>query len=284
LTQSATDHCFEYPLPDSLITISDIEGNFDVFVKMLLGLGVINKDLSWDYGKNHLVLVGDFFDRGQEVFNCLWLVYKLEQEAEMAGGRVHFIMGNHEQLNLLGDYRYLHEKYKTVCRRIKIPYEEWLSERSVIGDWLRHKNCMEKIGDNLFVHGGLNPEMAEKGWSVEKVNQLFRIAMSSSRDSLKTESQFITGGNGPLWYRGMSLQELRQGQVDTIVSAFGVQRVVVGHTIVDAEDISWLYGGRVVNIDLYHAANLKKDILRVLLITKDGCFEIDDQMNKHVLN
>jgi hypothetical protein len=143
---------------------------------------------------------------------------------------------------------------------------------------------MEKIGDNLFVHGGLNPEMAEKGWSVEKVNQLFRIAMSSSRDSLKTESQFVTGGNGPLWYRGMSLQELRQGQVDTIVSAFGVQRVVVGHTIVDAEDISWLYGGRVVNIDLYHAANLKKDILRVLLITKDGCFEIDDQMNKHVLN
>jgi hypothetical protein len=275
---------FEYPLPDSLITISDIEGNFDVFIKMLLGLGVINKDLSWDYGKNHLVLVGDFFDRGQEVFNCLWLVYKLEQEAEMAGGRVHFIMGNHEQLNLLGDYRYLHEKYKIVCRRIKIPYEEWLSERSVIGDWLRHKNCMEKIGDNLFVHGGLNPEMAEKGWSVEKVNQLFRIAMSSSRDSLKTESQFVTGGNGPLWYRGMSLQELRQGQVDTIVSAFGVQRVVVGHTIVDAEDISWLYGGRVVNIDLYHAANLKKDILRVLLITKDGCFEIDDQMNKHVLN
>jgi hypothetical protein len=275
---------FEYPLPDSLIAISDIEGDFDVFTKVLLGLGVINKDLSWDYGKNHLVLVGDFFDRGQEVFNCLWLVYKLEQEAEMAGGRVHFIMGNHEQLNMLGDYRYLHEKYNMVSQQIKIPYKEWISERSVIGDWLRKKNCMEKIGDKLFLHGGLNPEMAKKGWSVEKVNQLFRTAMSSSWGSLGIESQLVTGRNGPLWYRGMSFQELRQGQVDTIISAFGVEQVVVGHTIVDAENISWLYGGRVINIDLYHAANMKKGILRVLLITKDGCFEIDDQMNKRVLN
>jgi len=171
-----------------------------------------------------------------------------------------------------------------VSQQIKIPYKEWISERSVIGDWLRKKNCMEKIGDKLFLHGGLNPEMAKKGWSVEKVNQLFRTAMSSSWGSLGIESQLVTGRNGPLWYRGMSFQELRQGQVDTIISAFGVEQVVVGHTIVDAENISWLYGGRVINIDLYHAANMKKGILRVLLITKDGCFEIDDQMNKRVLN
>ncbi len=274
----------QYPLPDSLVAISDIEGNFDAFAEMLLGLGIMNKDLNWTYGKNHLVLVGDFFDRGQEVFNCLWLVYKLEQEAEAAGGKVHFILGNHEQINLLGDFRDVHKKYDMFANRIKIPYKKWLANGSVLGDWLRTKNCMEQIGDNLFLHGGLNPEMAEKGWSVEKVNQLFRKAVSSSWDNLKPESQLITGRNGPLWYRGMSFEELRQGQVDTIVSAFGVERVVVGHTVVDAENISWLYNGRVINIDLYHAANLKKGILRVLLITKDGYFEIDDQMNKRVLN
>lgn len=275
---------FEYALPDSLIAISDIEGNFDVFTKILLGLGTINKDLSWNYGKNHLVLVGDFFDRGQEVFNCLWLIYKLELEAAMAGGRVHFIMGNHEQLNLMGDYRDMHEKYKKISKLIKIPYKEWLSNRSVIGEWLRNKNCMEKIGDNLFVHGGLHPDMGKKGWSGEEVNQIFRMAMNGSSNDLKTGSQLVTGRNGPLWYRGMSLQELRQGQVDTLLSTFDANRVVVGHTIVDAEKISMLYDGRVINIDLYHAANLKKGILRVLLITKEGYFEIDDQLNKQVLN
>ena len=143
---------------------------------------------------------------------------------------------------------------------------------------------MEKIGNNLFVHGGLNPEIAEKGWSGEKINQIFRAAMNSPAENLDEESHFVIGSSGPLWYRGMSLQDLRQGQVDTIITAFGVERVVVGHTIVDAEKISWLYNGRVINIDLFHAANLKKGILRVLLITKDGYFEVDDQMNKRVLN
>ena len=274
----------QYLLPDSMIAISDIEGNFDAFAELLLGLGVINKDLSWNYGNNHLVLVGDFFDRGQEVFNCLWLVYKLEQEAAVAGGSVHFILGNHEQLNLFGDFRYVHEKYEIFADLINIPYKEWLAKNSVLGDWLRTKNCMEKIGDNLFLHGGLNSEMLEKDWSIEKINQIFRKAMSSSGENLEPEAQFITGKNGPLWYRGMSTEELSQGQVDTIVAAFGVEKVVVGHTVIDRENVSWLYKGRVINIDLYHAANLKKGFLRVLLINKDGYFEIDDQMNKRVLN
>jgi len=143
---------------------------------------------------------------------------------------------------------------------------------------------MEKIGDNLFVHGGLHPDIGKKGLSGEKVNHLFRTAMNDSSKDLEAESQLVTGMNGPLWYRGMSLLKLRQGQVDTIVSTFDAKRVVVGHTVVDDEKISMLYDGRVINIDLYHAANLKKGILRVLLITKDGYFEIDDQLNKHLLN
>lgn len=274
----------EYVMPDSLIAISDIEGNFDVFAEMLLGMRVINKDLSWNYGDNHLVLVGDFFDRGQEVFNCLWLIYKLEQEAALAGGKVHFILGNHEQLNLLGDFRYVHEKYGKLSDLIKLPFKKWLTEGSVIGDWLCTKNCMEKIGDNLFVHGGLNPEVAEMNWSIEEINQIFRKTLRSTWGNLNTESQLIIGKNGPLWYRGMSTKDLSQEQVDAIVRAFGVERVVVGHTIIDSEKISSLYNGRVINIDLFHAANLKKGALRALMINKDGCFEIDNQMNKRVLD
>ena len=211
------------------------------------------------------------------------MIYKLELEAEKVGGRVHFIMGNHEQLNLIGDYRDVHKKYEMIAEQIKVPYKEWLSKRSVIGSWLHNKNCMEKIGENIFVHGGIHPEMIEYGWSGTEINEIFRNAMNSSKTYTKEET-LITGKNGPLWYRGMSLQELSQGQVDKIVSAFNVKRVVVGHTVVNPEKISMLYDGRVVNIDLYHAGNLKRGILRGLLITKDGYFEIDDQMNKQILN
>ena len=274
----------QYLSPDSLIAISDIEGDFDAFFELLLGLGIINKDLSWSYGQNHLVLVGDFFDRGQEVFNCLWLIYKLEQEAALAGGKVHFILGNHEQLNLCGDFRYVHEKYDLLAELIKIPYKKWFAKNSVIGDWLRTKNCIEKIGDNLFVHGGLNSKIIEKNWSIEKINQVFREVVSSSGNYLNPEFQFLTGEYGPLWYRGMSTEELSQSQVNTILSSYGVEKIIVGHTVIDSKNVSCLYKGRVINIDLYHTANLKKGILRTLLINRDGYFEIDEQMNKRILN
>jgi hypothetical protein len=58
-----------------------------------------------------LILTGDFFDRGLRVTECLWLMYKLEGEALAAGGRVHFLLGNHEVMNLSGDHTYVRSKY-----------------------------------------------------------------------------------------------------------------------------------------------------------------------------
>lgn len=91
--------------------LSDIEGNFGAFKALLCAGGVIDKQFNWTYGDGHLVLTGDFFDRGLNVTECLWLVYKLEREAETFGGKVHFILGDHEVMNMNGDHRYVRNKY-----------------------------------------------------------------------------------------------------------------------------------------------------------------------------
>ena len=66
----------------SIIAISDIEGNFQEFRELLQATGVMDKHLIWDFGDGHLVLTGDFFDRGTMVTECLWLIYKLEEEGK----------------------------------------------------------------------------------------------------------------------------------------------------------------------------------------------------------
>ena len=71
---------------------------------------VIDTDLTWSFGDGHLVIVGDVFDRGPNVTECLWLIYRLEQEASAAGGAVHFLLGNHELMVMRGDLRYLNER------------------------------------------------------------------------------------------------------------------------------------------------------------------------------
>src|SRR5215210_4251400 len=57
----------EYVLPAKMLVISDIEGNFKGFKSILVGNSIIDNNLNWTFGKNHLVLVGDFFDRGLNV-------------------------------------------------------------------------------------------------------------------------------------------------------------------------------------------------------------------------
>ncbi|MFI5132638.1 MAG: metallophosphoesterase, partial [Chitinophagales bacterium] len=100
-----------YPKPEKLLALSDIEGNFEAFRKLLQTNKVIDEGYNWTFGQGHLVFSGDMFDRGEQVTECLWLVYTLEEKAKAAGGYIHFILGNHEIMNLNGDIRFVKEKY-----------------------------------------------------------------------------------------------------------------------------------------------------------------------------
>ena len=55
----------EFPKVKNMVVLSDIEGNFNALRKLLQANKVIDEDLNWTFGDGNLVLVGDFFDRGQ---------------------------------------------------------------------------------------------------------------------------------------------------------------------------------------------------------------------------
>ncbi|MDR3219897.1 MAG: hypothetical protein LBU22_13160 [Dysgonamonadaceae bacterium] len=77
----------EYDLYSDILVISDIEGNWHSFKKLLQNGKVMDENFNWIFGKGHLVLLGDFMDRGLNVTQILWLIYKLEDEAEKQGER-----------------------------------------------------------------------------------------------------------------------------------------------------------------------------------------------------
>ncbi len=62
---------------------------------------------NWTGGKTHLVLPGDFIDRGNSSRKVMDLIIALEPQAQKAGGRVDALLGNHEAMNLYGDLRYV---------------------------------------------------------------------------------------------------------------------------------------------------------------------------------
>lgn len=253
----------EYKKASRLFILSDIEGNFAGFRKLLQGNGVINENYDWTFGNGELVLVGDFFDRGSQVTEVLWLIYSLEDKAKAAGGYVHFVLGNHEIMNLSFDLRYLNAKYIQTVSTTKEQYGTLYGDNSEIGRWLRTKNVIEKVGDMLFLHAGISQEINNTVLTVDKINELARPFYADTTYKYPyMETDLIMGDKGPFWYRGyyMGKTIATDEQIDSTLDKFYARHIVTGHTIV-ADTVSVWRNGKLFDTDVHHAGGKSEALL-----------------------
>jgi len=244
-----------YEMPEKLIAISDIEGNFLAFRDFLINNKVINSNNQWIYGRGHLVLNGDFFDRGLNVTECLWFVYHLEQEAVKNGGYVHFILGNHEIMNMNDDIRYVRNKYIENSKLMNEDYKDLYKQNTELGRWLETKNIVEKIGDYLFLHGGISEELNMLNPAIKDINTRSRSYYFSSKAARQSGDTLMgtifRSKYSPFWYRGYVEETIKEDSLDLTLRIFDVDKIVVGHTIVD--DVRYFYSRKVIGIDTDHA-------------------------------
>ncbi|MEL7363534.1 MAG: metallophosphoesterase [Bacteroidota bacterium] len=270
-------------MPDTLLAVSDIEGNFDAFVGLLQAHGVVDAAFDWTFGDGHLVLLGDFVDRGINVTPTLWLIYRLEQQADDAGGQVHFLLGNHEALNVQGRYGYAEPKYVRAAQAIgaggvrsserRIDFRRLFADDTELGRWLRAHNAVARIGDVLFAHAGLAPDLVEADLSLDAINTLVRDHLDdpdlydAPGDNL--EAHLVMSRTGPLWYRGMVrgykeyYPRITSEALTRVLAFYEAEAIVVGHTVVDV--VSSDFGGRVLRIDVKHGTERRSAATQGLL-------------------
>ena len=243
-----------------IIAISDIEGGYKTFRDFLINSKVIDKNLNWTFGKGHLVLVGDFVDRGWSVTQVLWFIYKLEQDAIKHGGYVHFIIGNHELKNMQGDYGATAEKYLAVGNILGKVQSEFYNPNSFLGKWMSSKNAIERINGNLFAHGGIHPDVADSKLTLDEINQVIQSNYYKPYypKKEKTIAQLLTSTKtGICWYRGYFKDDLTQEQVDRGLHKFKAKAIVVGHTL--QSKVNKTYNGKVIGIDVFHPKDYHKN-------------------------
>lgn len=258
--------------PEKVVVISDPHGNWECFASILKAQGVINADYAWTFGSNHLVIIGDVFDRGKDVMPIFWLIYKLEKEAQDAGGNVSFLLGNHETMVLAGDLRYVKKKYLALADTLHIPYRDFWNLHTELGRWLGTRNTMQVVGNNLFVHAGLSRSFLDKDKTIPEVNEIMSKGLFLTKEERKKASEdiaFMFATYGPVWYRGLvhsadKYHPLHPDDLPPILDAYGVKRIFVGHTIFD--DISTFYHYRVIAVNVDNEENFEEQEGRGVLI------------------
>lgn len=255
------------PAPPFWAAVSDIHGQAGLFMGLLRAHGIVDAQDQWAWGRGALVIAGDIFDRGPTVTEALWQVYRLEQQARAAGGRVEFVLGNHETMVLAGDERYIHDKYRLVTKLLERSYAGLFAADTELGRWLRQRATVLKLGDTVFLHGGLHPELARGPIDLAAINAKFRQRLGASKAELAQdpEANFLYGRDGPIWYRGYFLpQRATRAEVDALLLRMDAKRMVVGHTT--QREIRSLYAGRIIGVD----AGLKYGDHGELLLWRQG--------------
>ena len=244
----------EYRGVTKMLVISDIEGNFEALRKLLLASKVIDENLNWTFGKDHVVFTGDFVDRGTMVTEVLWFIYMLEEKAKAAGGYVHYILGNHEIMNMSNELEYVHERYTKHAELMRVPYMQLFGKDAELGRWLSTKNVVERVGNILFAHGGISSYLNLMGLPLKELNEITRkYYMDTTYKYPDDRLNVIYSDFGPFWYRNYyKSPRASMQQIDSTLDIYRVRHIATGHTII-ANEIRSLYGGKVYDTDVHHA-------------------------------
>jgi hypothetical protein len=273
---------------ERIVALGDVHADYERFTAVLRQAGLVDANNLWTGGKTHLVLCGDLVDRGSNSARVLDLVMALEPQAIKAGGRVHALVGNHEAMNLAGDLRYVpaedyvgyrqpnSEQIRANQMQARLENlksegasppdqaaweKQYISEHPLgwvervlaflpngkYGKWLLQQNAVVRINDALFLHGGISSQYAKR--SLKSINEEVRAELAKAD---RARGGITQDEAGPLWYRGLMLDEESNETtarlVGRLLEEFNVQHIVVGHTANPA--ILPRFDGRVLGIDV----------------------------------
>jgi hypothetical protein len=250
----------------------------------------------WAGGDAVVVQLGDVLDRGDTEIGILRLLMSLDEQAQREGGGVYMLNGNHESLNVCGDFRYV-----TPGAFIESAVEFGIPRDVALRSWdgciqaraalylpggrvarmLSRNPTVLIVNDTAFAHGGLLPIHVEYG--IERMNAEVAAWMRRDRapddDGGFASPPFLAMGDGKsvMWNRQLSVEKWgnpvdryrASSMASQALAAVGAKRLVVGHTPqmrganVDCDGLVW-------RIDVGMSSGVLDAPVAVLEITTDA--------------
>ena len=226
-----------FKIPEKIVVIGDIHADYETLIKTLQYAGLINKKLEWVGKKTHLVVIGDLVDGKNRVgdwtndsdIRVINFLEKLMSSANKVGGKVVILLGNHEFMNMAGNFSY------SGLKGIKEMGGENGRSKYFRGEFKQFaKKCYLAVqyDDWIFCHAGIAPEISKK-YSIHDLNTLLLLYLDNKmNDSIKNRFvEIISGMHGILTTREFGVDEVDCARLNKTLTNYRANHMVVGHTV-----------------------------------------------------
>lgn len=241
------------PAVPRIICIGDVHGDLGRLTDLLRTLHIIDSDTRWIAEPRNTILIqlGDQLDSMSRGSTKDWetvpdtdvirFMDDLDKIARKSGGRVLSLIGNHELMNVLGDFSYVSTKSmqlsggisrRAYMFRVGGPMARVLSKR----------NMIVRIGGVTFCHGGILPHhldiLRDNIGVVNEVMRKYLYALPLDPHEVFVLENIIIGFEGILWTRryfellASGNMEMLQDVMRNVCSRLQCNSVVVGHNTV----------------------------------------------------
>ena len=153
-----------------ILVLGDLHADYKKTVDLFTYFDIIDYNNKWTGGNTIIVQLGDqmdgygrggYEDAAGEI-DILNFFDNLHQQAKIEGGGVYSLIGNHELMNVMGNFSYaskndIKESGGIEQRRIMYSPGGIMAKRLSCT-----RNTILKINDIIFVHGGIIPEIVKK--------------------------------------------------------------------------------------------------------------------------
>lgn len=226
-----------YKIVEKIVVIGDIHADYEILLAVLKKASLINNKLKWIGGKTYLVMIGDLVDgkaridnwTGDSDIKVINFLGKLIKQAKHKGGDVIILLGNHEFMNIRGNFNYSGsngiKQMGGELNRLKYFNNQFFSFA---------KKCFlaVNIGGWIFCHAGIVPEISKK-YSISKLNAMLSNFLSNQMNLHEDNVFFeiISGENGILTTREFGTNNINCKRLVSTLENLNANHMVVGHTV-----------------------------------------------------
>ena len=272
-----------------IIVIGDLHGDTAMLCNCLYMTNIINKNMEWIANPPNTIVIqiGDQLDsltrnsstdEWEKLDDTILMRFteKLDSIAKVKGGRFISMIGNHELMNVIGDYSYVSSSSMEKSGGITGRSQKFKPD-GVYARILANRPCVLKIGTLLFCHAGLLPHhLALVNNDLDMINdihQLFCLRKPMTPHLVYLHKELFVEQTSLLWNRVyIQGDNAMEEHLDNVLSRTGCIAMIIGHNPIS--NITHIYNRKLWITDIGLSRAFPNQNIEVLEILNGHTFNV----------